>query len=176
MMQRSFFSSAFLLLCLPGLAVTGKAQMVGQPGCAAQNDPPKITTTSNKPDFKPVPGKALLVVLQNDDLYNPRPRPTNLIGLDGALVGATHGRSYFVVEAEPGVHHLCTSWLNTSSDDLLAAALQVELESGGVYYVQIVDMQYKLIDSPSTGLQLLDPDQGELMRRAYDLAVMKPAK
>jgi len=168
-----------LAVCLPfGAAVAG-AQMLGQPGCGAENERIAVTTTADKPALKAALGKAVLVVFQNDNRYNANPRPTNLIGIDGQWVGATHGHSYIILEADPGLRHICTYWQGTSGEGLVGAALRLQMDSGGIYYLEIADRFDGLGPAPvgnrrpATTLQLLDPDQGELMRRSYELAVAK---
>jgi hypothetical protein len=175
-MQIRLLTSTLILALCPALLPSVQAQTIGQPGCAQDSPEINVTTTAEKPTLAAVPGKAVLVLLQNDDLYPGRPRPTSLIGFDGKLVGATHGQTYTVVEVEPGMHHLCSTWKGTHAGEVRGSALHVQLEAGGVYYFEIADVLHHPSGAQSTTLQLIDSDQGELMRRVYDLATLQPKK
>lgn len=92
--------------------------------------------TSNTPPAPPDPGKAQLVLIENENhMIGPFMHATIRFGLDGAWVGANSDNSYFVVPVEPGVHHVCVSW--QSSLKMLKKSIDVAsftAEAGKVYY------------------------------------------
>ncbi len=48
--------------------------------------------------------------LQDDKVFESRPRPTVKWGVDGNWVGATQRDTYFYLSVDPGEHHLCAEW------------------------------------------------------------------
>lgn len=168
--------SATVLLSF-ACALAAGAQTTGAPGCGAPEQKFDVKTIKEKAEVKAVPGKALLLVLQNDSLYGTVPRPTNRIGVDGKWVGATHGKSYLTVVLEPGEHHLCTSWQTSSVlwHERSSAAAHFTADPNGIYYFQVKDL---LISSGPGGvsevvLEPVDSDEGQLMMSEYKQAQSK---
>lgn len=107
---------------------------------------------SQHPLPEPPDGKALVYVV-SQDLHNN-------IGVDGKWVGANDSRTYFFVEVEPGVHHLCayaiygrTSWLSLHS---------LQAKAGDTYYF----LTFPIGNGGPGGrysLEQLDPDEGQYL-------------
>ena len=92
----------------PAAALAGpetQSNSLGAPGCGPASIKFDVETDRNQHAApNPEPGKALLVLLQDDSRFGAKPRPTTRFGLDGAWVGATHANSYFYVPIDPGAH------------------------------------------------------------------------
>ncbi len=57
------------------------------------------------------------------------------VGLDGAWVGATKGRSYFFFTVAPGEHHLCADrHIMLQKSAKLTSAVSLTAEAGKVYF------------------------------------------
>jgi len=60
------------------------------------------------------------------------------IGVDGSWVGATKGDSYFVLDVDPGVHHVCADWKSLSAArGRNVGVATLTAEPGQVYFFQI---------------------------------------
>lgn len=168
---------AAVLLFVGVFAAGARAQTAGAPGCGAPEQKFDVTTAKDKAEIKAVPGKALLLVLQNDSIYASRPRPTNRIGVDGKWVGATHGETYLSVQLEPGEHHLCSSWQSSTvfSSERTSAAAHFTAEPNGVYYYEVKDsfVPNGVGGAIEVKLNLLDSDEGQLMVNDYKQAQAK---
>lgn len=122
----------------------------------------------------PAVGMARIVFIQNlHSSIMMIGRPTIRIGVDGAWVGALHGKSYFSVELPAGEHHLCGAW-----QSILKAARKedhaksLNLESGKTYFVQ-----YKIEvisgdpgSTTLTSLDVMDQDEGKFVVKTLPLA------
>lgn len=182
---------AAVLLASPAFAQNapspqGQSKSLGAPGCGPANIQFDVKTEAARQTIPPPsPGKAMIVFLQDDEQYYPKPRPTTRFGVDGTWVGATHTDSYFFVEIKPGVHHLCASWqgslffINTTRP---TAATHFTAESGETYYFRAKDMTtYEFIGDSSTEhsdveLQSLDGDEAQVLMALFELSTSHPKK
>lgn len=105
MKNRILFILVTILLMAP-LHLHGK--VILPDSCGDEKVQFKVTTTDDHAQaLKPEEGKALLVIVEEGiskhfDL-------TTRYGLDGKWVGATHSDSYFLIQIDPGEHHLCAA-------------------------------------------------------------------
>lgn len=119
----------------------------------------------------PEPGKARIYFLQDSAvtaLYSPPTGPT-MFGVDGAWVGAIHGRSYFSVAVDPGEHHFCALLqFGRLSKSVVLAHLQTE--AGRTYFYRMRLIEDLLALGP------VDSDEGEYLISSSPLAVAYPEK
>lgn len=115
------------LLALPVFAQDQAGAARTAAGCG-----PKEARFDVKTDAKqhPMPesesGKSLIYVFQ-DERRDPNinymgQHPTTRVGLDGAWIGANHGKSYFFHAIEPGGHRLCSGWQSSLHGKLGSAS------------------------------------------------------
>jgi len=115
------------------------------------------------PILPPETDKAVIYIFQ-DAKPNSNARnlgnTTTRVGLDGAWVGANHGKSYFFVLVNPGDHRLCVAqqtMLKTSSKP--ASAVSLTAEAGKVYYFRAA-VQEKSDAGPGVELEAIDSAEG----------------
>ena len=100
---------------------------------------------------------------------------TTKIGMDGAWIGANQGSSFFRFTADPGEHHLCTSWQSVFSSRAKRASLaSLNAEGGKVYYFRTHVLVLKTNDVYNVQefeLQPVDNDEGQLLVASSKLAV-----
>ena len=157
---------AALLVGMPVMA-----QEMGAPGCGdpgARFDVQKVKGEKPKPA---APGKAMVIVIQDDSEFSAISKPTARIGVDGHWVGATHGNSFLGFEVDPGVHHLCSSWqpMHRAGKVGMAAA-HFTAQAGEIYYFEVKD-EYMMGDAGymlSTQLTPMDSDEGNLVIDRYE--------
>ncbi len=88
-------------------------------------------TTEKAPLTLGVPASrmAQIVFIQDENQFvMPFSSATVRYGMDGLWSGATKGRSYFIANMGPGVHHLCANWQSVARKD--ADALFFTAEAG----------------------------------------------
>ncbi|HXZ39628.1 MAG TPA: DUF2846 domain-containing protein [Terriglobales bacterium] len=161
----------------PAAALAGpetQSNSLGAPGCGPASIKFDVETDRNQHAApNPEPGKALLVLLQDDSRFGAKPRPTTRFGLDGAWVGATHANSYFYVPIDPGEHHLCASWQLREIVNPHArptAAAHFTAEAGKIYYFRARDV-FIFGSTGATGpdveLEPLDSDEAPILLRSF---------
>lgn len=92
------------------------------------------TQKHQAPPAAPAPGKAQIVFFEDENqMVAPFSYATVRFGMDGAWVGADYGNSYFAIDIEPGVHHLCASWQGLMGRNQVDLA-PLTAEPGKVYY------------------------------------------
>jgi hypothetical protein len=139
------------------------------------------TETSKTAPAAPEAGKAQIVFIENENHpVGPFMYATVRFGLDGAWAGATNNNSYFVVNVEPGAHHLCASWqsaLGRVKKNIDVASFTAE--PGKVYYYAA---NVKLIPAGDNQVNIdfsltpLDDDAGKYRVKAWKLAAWKTNK
>ena len=126
--------------------------------------------TDNKqhPVSHPEPGKALVYFLhvesQDGGVIN-KGWVTSRVGMDGAWVGANHGKSYFFLSVDPGEHAACSDWqssLKTYSRQ--SAALNFRAEAGKSYYIRTTIIEITALQRiPAMKIELIDEADGQLL-------------
>jgi hypothetical protein len=107
----------FCFIALP-LAHAKEANLPNSCGSASTKFSVQVAKPGiTPPNLTPPPGKALFVFIEVEKLGGWGKAWLGLhFGFDGAWVGATEDKSYFVTPVDPGAHHLCvmpTHSLNT---------------------------------------------------------------
>jgi hypothetical protein len=120
---------------------------------------------------KPVPGKALVYVIESMPNYPFVTKKVN-IGMDGHWLGATDADTFMSFSAEPGVHHLCAVYqghAESMDEEGHTLLLKMDLEAGKTYYVRYHALFLK--DSPGIALfERVDEDEGQLLVEQTDHA------
>lgn len=136
------------------------------------------TTKQSSPAPAPSSGKALVYFIQDDTKFESRPRPTVRFAVDGSWVGATRANSWFALQVEPGVHHICADWQKKVvlfSVIPEAAAAHFTAQAGQIYYFRMRDRWNKL-DGLSIKLAPLDTDEGPILLREFSVSTSHPKK
>jgi hypothetical protein len=137
------------------------------------------TDKKHHPAPQPEPGKALVYVFQDvkqgNNAFN-FGTVTAKVGLDGAWVGAIHGKSYFFFPADPGDRRVCAAWQSTFkrfSD--LGSAANLTAEAGKVYYLRVrVDVRPD--HQPDVKMEHIDPAEAQLLIASSSLSTSHPKK
>lgn len=131
----------------------------------------------------PAAGMAQVVIVEVPEMdpkcTGPSCHVTVRIGLDGAWVGASHDKSYFVFSVAPGEHHLCGNWQSALGGlDKLVGMASFSAEAGKVYYYQVkpvmrpmgehIDDEYRL------DLTALGEDEGKFGVKVSALSTSTP--
>jgi hypothetical protein len=130
-----------LLLCFSlASAMEAKAKTVLPDACGDDKIKFDVKTEKDQPaPSAPAPGKAQIAFVEDGDVrVGSFGHPIVRYGLDGTWVGANYGNSYFTVDVEPGVHHLCANW--QSSNHALKKSVNAAsftAEPGKVYYFAV---------------------------------------
>jgi Protein of unknown function (DUF2846) len=119
----------------------------------------------------PEPGKARIYFLQDTGVTAISSSPTEptMFGVDGAWVGAIHGKSYFSMSIDPGEHHLCAA-LKFNREGRTAVLAHLQVEAGRTYFYRM-----RLIED-LLGLDPVDSDEGSYLIANYPLSVFQPRK
>lgn len=127
-----------LLLCVSLVStVHARAKTVLPDACG--DDSVKFDVSPLKNVARPGPppdGKAQIVFVENESQgLGFGMHATIRYGVDGAWAGANNGNTFFVMNVDPGEHHLCVSW--QSALKMLKKSIDVTsftAEAGKVYY------------------------------------------
>lgn len=166
-----------LFLCFLALLAAIPARATVLPD-ACGSDKIKFDVSQQKsPSALPAPasGKAQIVLVEdNNRMVTPFSYATVRFGLDGTWVGADKGDSYFVVNVDPGVHHVCANWqsgLSILKRDVNVTSFTAE--AGKTYYfaAQITVVSKEDI---SFALVPLNDDEGKYRVKAWKLSAAKP--
>jgi hypothetical protein len=170
-----------ILLLLASLVLAAQARATVLPD-ACGDDKIRFDVTAQSGQTAPAPppaGKAQIVFVENEDhMIGPFKYATIRFGLDGAWAGANYNNSYFVVNIDPGEHHLCASW--QSSLGMIKRYIDVAsftAEPGKVYYYAANVKVTSAGDSGSNidfNLAPLNDDQGHYRIKAWKQAISKP--
>jgi hypothetical protein len=164
-----------ILLCAvfaaPMLAQEKPQDQAAAARAAAGCGPSEITfdvKTDKKqhPLAQPEAGKALVYVFEDekrDNNVNYFGSVTTRVGLDGAWVGANHGKSYLFFTVDPGEHNLCANWQSSFGRlSKQGSAAAFTTEAGKVYYFRTrVDERAK--HEPEVRLEAIDSAEGQLL-------------
>jgi len=151
-------------------------------GCGPSNAEFDVKTDSKQhPVSRPEPGKALVYFLhvESQDGGNiNKGWVTSRIGIDGAWVGANHGKSYFFLSVDPGEHAACTDWQSSRKTySRQSAALSFRAEAGKVYYIRTTIMEITHLQTiPGMKLELIDGAEGQLLISSSALSTAHPRK
>jgi hypothetical protein len=169
-----------LLFCLSLVsAIQARAVTILPDACGDDKVHFDVKTEKGQPaPAPPEAGKAQIVFIENENqMLGLGMYATIRFGLDGSWAGANYNNSYFVVNVDPGVHHLCVSW--QSALKMLKKSIDVAsftAEPGKVYYYA-ADVTVKAAGNNGVnidfGLSPLDDDEGKYRVKAWKLATWK---
>jgi len=123
--------TALLLCTLVAVVPQLRAKTILPDACGDDKVSFDVKTVKDQPPpAPPAKGKAQIIFVETMDKEGliMGGNPTIRFGLDGAWAGANDGNSYFVVEVDPGVHHVCSDWGKKTGEDSFTAV------AGNVYY------------------------------------------
>jgi hypothetical protein len=171
--------SAFCLCASLAFAIQARATVLPD-ACGDDKIKFDVSAKSNQPPpAPPAEGKAQIVFVENENhMIGPFMTATVRFGLDGAWAGANNNNSYFAVNVDPGVHHLCVSWqsaLPTLKKSIDVASFTAE--PGKVYYFAANVKVIPTGDNNVTydfSLSPLDDDAGRYRLKAWKLATATP--
>ncbi len=182
-----------LLLCATLLpAVQARAKTILPDACGDDSVKFDVKTEKDQPPpAPPAAGKAQIVFIENENQgLGLGMHATVRFGVDGAWVGANNDNSYFVVDVDPGVHHLCVSWqssLKTIKKSIDVASFTAE--PGKVYYyaANVILTVIRGASGPGVtsgggganidfGLAPLNEDEGKYRVKAWKLSTWKTNK
>jgi len=135
-------------------------------------------TSTAQPPAQPEPGKALVYVAEDFPTVQPNiGSPRIKIGLDGAWMGATHGRSYLFFSVDPGEHHLCIKWQSgLERFSKLASFAHLTAEPGKTYYYRARITYSSQWANEYLDLDPVDPDEGQYLVASSPLMTSHPKK
>jgi hypothetical protein len=184
---------AALLLCawlLSAVQGHAKDKTILPDACGDDGVTFDVRTEESQPAPPPPPGgKAQIVFIET------MPKPHNCIGcdqttrfgVDGAWVGANRNNSYFTINLDPGVHHMCVQDQSRVKQFKADIALDsFTAEPGKVYYYEINLDTVLMYRAPGPGrssgskggnpgfvLSQLGEDDGKYRVKAWKLATWK---
>lgn len=159
---------AILSLCLSALAADKAAVAKALAACGPDDFQFDVKTDKHKhPAAQPEAGKAIVYLIEDQGNQCFFCAATVRFGVDGAWVGATHGRSYFFFAVTPGEHHLCADWQRLPPSDKVVSLSHFTAEAGKIYYFRT-----RLVTAYSRSGYLLDldpidSDQAQLLLASY---------
>lgn len=169
----------FLLLALPVFAQDQAATARTAAGCGPKETQFDVRTDANQhPMPQPESGKSLIYVFQHEKrdptINYLGQHPTTRVGLDGAWIGANHGKSYFFYAIEPGDHRLCSAWQSRVYGKL-GSAVRFTAEAGKVYYFQ-TNVEQRSHYPAEVKLEQLDSAQGQFLIASSSLSTSQTKK
>jgi len=175
-----------LLLCASLIpAVCAHAKTILPDACGDDSIKFEVSAKKNQPPPAPPPeGKAQIVLVEDENMMiGAFMYATVRFGMDGAWIGANYNNSYFVVNVDPGVHHLCASWQSALMFKKSIDVASFTAETGKVYYfaadVKVTPTGGSVHDHSANydfGLSKLDEDEGKYRIKAWKLATWKTNK
>ncbi len=170
MNRSSCLCLVILLGTLPLLAQDDVAAARTAAGCGPRAEMFNVQTTDLKhPVGQTEPGKALVYFFV-DFVGN-----TMRVGVDGKWVGATHDRSYFFVQLDPGEHDVCLLGssrlpIGASESDRPGEAMHLKMDAGKTYYVRLSFLCQRM------HLELSDEAEGHFLIASSRFATSQPKK
>ena len=177
------------LLCLSLVfANTALAKTVLPDACGDDSVKFDVKTQKDQPPpGPPSAGKAQIVFIETLDrtwMCLGCGTPSTRFGVDGNWVGGNQGNSYFAIEVDPGVHHLCTGWQSVFGHLKQMVGLDsFTAEAGKVYYYEAkatLHVHSYGNNSRETDRSLdftrLSEDEGKYRVKASELSTFKPNK
>lgn len=139
--------------------------------CGSENVSFKVTLNDKPQTQAPIaPGKARVYFIHDAAGAPSLAYPTIKYGVDGDWVGANRVDSWFAIEIDPGVHHICTR-LQSSLVDTRAELAHFTAEAGKDYYFRTRLVMSREVDLME--LEQIDSDQGRYLVGAFALSQWK---
>lgn len=95
-----------------------------------------------------------------------------VVGIDGQWVGENQNESWFSVQIEPGVHHVCVSSRAHFGGQVVELA-HITAEAGRTYYFRTRDFMWQ---TRRLKFGPVDSDQAKYMIASYPMAVSQAKK
>ena len=155
-----------LLFALPVFAQDQAAKARAAAGCGPNEVQFDVKTNKNQHPTADTNAEKAVVYVFEEEKRDPGlslGSLTTRVGLDGAWIGANHGKSYFYFLTKPGEHRLCTNWQSSfEMYSKLGAAANLSAEAGKVYYYRT--RVYSLKErQPAVTLEPIDSAEGQLL-------------
>ncbi len=169
-----------LLFASPVFAQDDAAAARAAAGCGPAEVHFEVKTDKKQhPSPQPEAGKALVYVFldvkQQANTWNIG-TVTTRVGLDGAWIGANHGRSYFFFPVEPGDHRVCAAWQSgLGRYSKLASAADLTAESGKLYFLR-VSVDERQEHQPAVKMEHIDPAEAQILIANSSLSTSHPKK
>jgi hypothetical protein len=181
---------AVLLVCgLLAFASLAQAKTILPDACGDDGVKFEVTALKDAPPPAPPPdGKAQIVFVENENQgLGFGMHATIRYGVDGTWAGANNGNTFFIINVDPGEHHLCVSWqsaIKTLKKSIDVASFTAEV--GKVYYYA-ADIKITTIRGASGpgvtsggggstvdfGIAPLSDDEGKYRLKAWKLSTWK---
>ncbi len=153
--------------------------------CGADSVKFKVSSQKGQPVRSGPAEKAQIVIVESPEMdakcLGPSCHVTVRIGLDGAWIGATHDKSYFVFPVSPGEHHLCANWQSAiGSLNKLVDMSSFTVESGKLYYYEVKPVMRPMgehePDEYKLELKSLGEDEGKYRVKISALSTSTPKR
>jgi len=95
------------------------------------------------------------------------------LGMDGAWVGANHGRSYFFFTVQAGEHHLCADWQRLPPVDKVVSLAHFTAEAGKTYYFSTRLTSGYAGSGYLLDLRTIDSDEAQFLIASYAFSTWK---
>lgn len=169
----------FVVFASPAFAQDQAAAARAAAGCGPDQVSFDVKTDKKQhPAPQAEPGKALVYVSQDVEQSNSVNigTVTTRVGLDGAWVGAIHGKSYFFFSVDPGSHRVCAAWQsNFKRLSKLGSAADLTAEAGQVYYLRVrVDERPE--HRPDVKMEHIDTAEAQLLIASSSFSTSQPKK
>ena len=179
-MMKTIVAAIFLaVFASPLFAQDDAAAARAAAGCGPDQIKFEVQTDKNQhPAPKAEPTKALVYVFQDVKQDNTLTigTATTRVGLDGAWIGAIHGKSYFFFSAEPGNHRGCAAWQSSLKRiSKLGSAADLSAEGGKVYYLR-ASVDERSNHRPDVKMEHIDPAEAQLLMASSSLSTSQPKK
>jgi len=131
------------------------------------------TDKHRHPIAQPETGKATVYVIEDQGPECVFCAATIRLGMDGAWVGANHGRSYFFFTVQAGEHHLCADWQRLPPVDKVVSLAHFTAEAGKTYYFSTRLTSGYAGSGYLLDLQPMDSDEAQFLIASYAFSTWK---
>ena len=108
-MKTALSITLFVVVSVFAFAQDQSAIEAAEAACGQNKVEFRVTTDSSHPVPQPDAGKAMVYVVEVQNLDAWRAQTTR-VGMDGAWLGANRGNTYLFFSVDPGEHHFCVDW------------------------------------------------------------------
>jgi hypothetical protein len=164
--MKTALTAVFFLVVSVSTSVVAAAQdqsavAAAEAACGQTNVEFRVTNDTGHPVPQPDAGKALVYVIEEQNLQAWRAQTTR-VGMDGTWLGANRGNTYLFFPVDPGEHHFCVDWSSAGFERGLVSLTNLIAEPGKIYYLRAraTGGRYTY---PSLDLELVNSDEGKLL-------------
>jgi hypothetical protein len=174
MRKATFSVLLFALFISPVFAQDHPAVALDRGGCGPSESQFDVKPSGNQhAAAQPEPGKALVYVIEDIE-----GGPTMRVGLDGAWVGASKGKSYLFFSVDPGDHQVCTNWQSgvfKKTSKRIGSAMTLRAEAGKVYYLR-TQVYERGEQDHTVKLEPVESAEGQFLVSSSKLSTSQPKK